>query len=348
MDKAIISHAVEAARCAYALFQGVHGYNLSMSEHKEQRYTIDDACGGLRYDQALARSVPDFSRNQLKKMLLEGQLTINGKQPGPRDKAMGGELVVIQMPENVVDSDAADSSVKLNLVYEDDHIAVFNKQTDMVMHPGAGNPSGTVMNGLLHLYADAASLPRAGIVHRLDKDTTGLFVVARSALAHRSLVDQLQERTVSREYDAVAWGTPVAGATIDAPIGRHGVDRKRMAVRPGGREAITHYRVEERFISHSWLRVKLETGRTHQIRVHLSERRMPLVGDSVYGGRLRIPKGASEGLQAALREFPRQALHARALSLIHPATGEECSWECPLPDDFEKLLAALRQHTAEA
>lgn len=319
-----------------------------MSELKEQKYIIDDACGGLRYDQALARSVPDFSRSQLKKMLLDGQLTINGKQPGPRDKAMGGERVIIQMPENVVDSHEPDAAVELDLLYEDEHIAVFNKQTDMVMHPGAGNPNGTIMNGLLHRYADAAALPRAGIVHRLDKDTTGLFVVARSALAHRSLVEQLQERTVSREYDAVVWGTPVAGATIDMPIGRHGVDRKRMTVRPGGREAITHYRVEERFISHSWLRVKLETGRTHQIRVHLSEQKMPIVGDTVYGGRLRVPKGASEQLLGALRGFPRQALHARCLSLIHPATGEECSWESPLPDDIQRLLAALRQHTLDA
>lgn len=315
-----------------------------MSEYKEQQYTIDDTCGGLRYDQALARSVPDFSRSQLKKMLIDGQLTIDGQRPGPRDKAMGGEVVLIQVPDNVVDSHEPDASVELHALYEDEHIAVFNKQTDLVMHPGAGNPTGTVMNGLLHRYPDAAALPRGGIVHRLDKDTTGLFVVARSALAHRSLVEQLQERTVSREYDAVVWGTPVAGATIDAPIGRHGVDRKRMAVRPGGREAITHYRVEERFMSHSWLRVKLETGRTHQIRVHMSEQRMPLVGDSVYGGRLRIPKGASEELQAALREFPRQALHARSLSLIHPASGEICQWESPLPDDLVDLLAALRLH----
>ncbi|MGB0866138.1 MAG: 23S rRNA pseudouridine(1911/1915/1917) synthase RluD [Granulosicoccaceae bacterium] len=319
-----------------------------MRESNEQKYTIDDSCGGLRYDQALARSVPDFSRSQLKKMLLDGQLSIDGKQPGPRDKAMGGELVIIQMPENVVDQHEADATVELHVLYEDEHIAVFNKQAEMVMHPAAGNPTGTVLNGLLHRYPDAANLPRAGIVHRLDKDTTGLFVVARSDLAHRSLVDQLQERTVSREYDAVAWGTPVAGATIDAPIGRHGVDRKRMAVRPGGREAITHYRVEERFISHSWLRVKLETGRTHQIRVHLSEQKMPLVGDTVYGGRLRIPKGASDELQKTLREFPRQALHARRLSLIHPATGETCSWESPLPDDMQALLAALRQHTCDA
>ncbi len=319
-----------------------------MSEKNVQQFTIDDACGGLRYDQALARSVPDFSRSQLKKMLLDGQLTIDGEKPGPREKARGGELVIVQMPENVVDKHEPDASVVLDPLYEDDHIAVFNKQAELVMHPAVGNHTGTVMNGLLHRYADAAALPRGGIVHRLDKDTTGLFVVARSAIAHRSLVDQLQERTVSREYDAVAWGTPVAGATIDAPIGRHGVDRKRMAVRPGGREAITHYRVQERFISHSWLRVKLETGRTHQIRVHLSEQKMPLVGDAVYGGRLRIPKGASEDLQVVLRGFSRQALHARSLSLIHPATGEQCSWECPLPDDMLALLSALRQHNKDA
>jgi len=319
-----------------------------MSEKQIQTYTIDDACGGQRYDMALARSVPDFSRSQLKKMLLDGQLTIDGKQPGPRDKAMGGETIEITMPDNVLDDHQPDPSVVLDALYEDDHIAVFNKSTDMVMHPGAGNPSGTILNGLLARYPDAAALPRAGIVHRLDKDTTGLFVVARSQLAHRVLVEQLQERTVSREYDAVCWGTPVAGATIDAPIGRHSTDRKRMAVRPGGREAITHYRVEERFVSHSWLRVKLETGRTHQIRVHMSEQKMPLIGDVTYGGRLRVPKGASEDLMAALREFPRQALHARRLSLIHPESGEECSWESPLPDDMLALLAALRQHTQDA
>lgn len=315
-----------------------------MNDQNLKQYTIDDACGGLRFDQALARSVPDFSRSQLKRMLLEGQLSIDGQRPGPRDKAMGGELVVIQMPENVVEDHGPDDSVELDVIYEDEHIAVFNKQANLVMHPAAGNPTGTVMNGLLHRYPDAAALPRAGIVHRLDKDTTGLFVVARSALAHRSLVEQLQQRKVSRQYDAVVWGTPVAGATIDAPIGRHGVDRKRMAVRPGGREAVTHYRVQERFVSHSWLRVKLETGRTHQIRVHLSEHKMPLVGDSVYGGRLRMPKGATECLQNELRDFERQALHAHELSLVHPASGEICSWQSAVPQDIQQLLVALRHH----
>lgn len=319
-----------------------------MCDTRQQQYTIDDACGGLRYDQALARSVPDFSRSQLKKMLLDGQLTIDGGRPGPRDKARGGEQVLITVPEVLDERHQGDPEVELEPLFEDEHIAVFNKRADLVMHPAAGNPTGTVLNGLLHRYPDAARLPRAGIVHRLDKDTTGLFVVARSDLAHRSLVAQLQERSVSREYDAVAWGTPVAGATIDAPIGRHGTDRKRMAVRPGGREAVTHYRVEERFLAHSWLRVKLETGRTHQIRVHLSEQKMPLVGDPVYGGRLRIPKGADEDLQAALRGFSRQALHARRLSLIHPASGESCSWEGELPADMLALLAALRRHASSA
>jgi len=211
------------------------------------------------------------------------------------------------------------------------------------VHPAAGHADGTLLNALLHHVPDLINVPRAGIVHRLDKDTTGLMVVAKTLQAQTRLVEQLQARSVSRIYEAIVIGVIITGGTVDAPIGRHGQQRQRMAVVEGGKPAVSHYRVLERFRSHTHVRVKLETGRTHQIRVHMTHLGYPLVGDPLYAGRFRIPPAANPTLVQTLREFPRQALHARFLELDHPVTGQRMKWESPLPDDFVWLLTLLQQ-----
>ena len=245
-----------------------------------------------------------------------------------------------------VQTDFAAEDIPLDIVYEDDDILVLNKPADLVVHPAAGNWSGTLVNALLHYKPTLEMLPRAGIVHRLDKDTTGLMVVAKTLIAHTSLVEQLQARDVSREYLALVHGNVVAGSTIEANIGRHPVDRKRQAVTEGGKEAVTHYRIEERFPHHTLLRVALETGRTHQIRVHLSWKHMPIVGDQVYGGRPRVPAGASESVRQAVQQFPRQALHATRLGLHHPVSGDYLQWQVAIPADMAALLDILRAEIA--
>jgi 23S rRNA pseudouridine1911/1915/1917 synthase len=253
---------------------------------------------------------------------------------------LGGETLTINAhlePEG--DWQAED--IPLHIIFEDDHILVINKTANFVVHPAAGNRSGTVLNALLHHCPSLQSVPRAGIVHRLDKDTTGLMVVAKTLQAHTDLVLQLQARTVRREYEAVTVGCVIAGGTVDQPIGRHPHQRTKMAVITDGKEARTHYRVLKRFDSHSHLRVKLETGRTHQIRVHMAHIKHPIVGDDTYAGRLRIHKGTSIELQECLRQFGRQALHARELALVHPATGKEVGWTTDLPEDMQNLLEAL-------
>jgi 23S rRNA pseudouridine1911/1915/1917 synthase len=237
--------------------------------------------------------------------------------------------------------------ISLDIVYEDEHLLVINKPAGLVVHPAAGHADGTLVNALLNHAPEVENLPRAGIVHRLDKDTSGIMVVARSLIAHTSLVDQLQTRTMGREYEAVVVGSLTGGATVDAPIGRHPQDRKRMAVVSSGKPAVTHYRLLERFAAHTHIQCKLESGRTHQIRVHMTHVRHPLVGDPVYGGRLRLPKGTTEELRQALAAFSRQALHARRLTLEHPETGETLSWEVPLPEDMVQLIEALRKHARE-
>ncbi|MCB1735654.1 MAG: 23S rRNA pseudouridine(1911/1915/1917) synthase RluD [Gammaproteobacteria bacterium] len=296
---------------------------------------------GLRLDQVLVELFPGFSRSRLQTWLKDGAILIDGAPRKPRDKMRGGEQVILIEPAPEPDPMQA-QPLPLNIVYEDDTLLVIDKPAGLVVHPAAGNHDGTLMNGLLHHAPELAGIPRAGIVHRLDKETSGLLVVARTLSAHKDLVDQLQARTVSREYLAVVNGHLVAGGTIDEPMDRHPVDRKRMAVRHNGREAITHYRVEERFRAHTALRVKLETGRTHQIRVHMAYLKHPLIGDPTYGGRLRIPPDSDADFVEVLRRFPRQALHALALGLIHPDTGEECRWESPIPDDIQALMQALR------
>lgn len=296
-----------------------------MSDASQLKATIPDALAGRRLDQALAEIFSDYSRSRLKQWLEEGHVLVDGKQLRPKDKIWGGEEVLL----NVVIEPQREyiaQEIPLDIVYEDEHLLVVNKPAGLVVHPGSGNPDGTMLNALLHHAPELANIPRAGIVHRIDKETTGLLVVAKTLPAQTALVEQLQDRAFEREYDAVAVGVMTAGGRIEAPIGRHSVDRTRMAVTHSGKEAVTHYRVEERFRGHTHIKVKLETGRTHQIRVHMAYRDYPLVGDPVYGGRLKFPKGGSEELRQALRGFKRQALHASRLGLIHPATGDYMEW----------------------
>lgn len=310
-----------------------------MSE--DLRYaTVPDELAGSRLDQALARMFPDYSRSRLKQWILDGAVWVDGEILRPRDTVTGGESVTVQPTDEPVIS-ARPEPVEFDVAYEDDDLIVVNKPAGLVVHPGAGNPHGTLMNGLLHHRPGLAALPRAGIIHRLDKETSGLMLVARTLAAHTRLVRQLADREISREYEAVCVGVLTAGGTVDRPLARHPVDRKRMAVRDDGKPAVTHYRVIERFRAHTHVRVTLETGRTHQIRVHFAWLRHPLVGDPVYGGRLAIPAGASPGLETALRRFRRQALCATRLEFAHPTTGAPVAVEVPPADDFRALIAEL-------
>jgi 23S rRNA pseudouridine1911/1915/1917 synthase len=297
---------------------------------------------GQRLDQALTALFPDYSRSRLQQWINGGRVTLNGNPCRPKDKVFGGERIELNAePERVVDDRPQD--IPLDIRFEDEALLVINKPVGLVIHPAPGNPDGTLMNALLHHDPSLVQLPRAGIVHRLDKETSGLLVVARTPAAHKSLVEQLQARSIHREYRALVNGVMTAGGTVDQPIGRHPVHRTRMAVNRSGKPAVTHYRVLERFRAHSYLQVTLETGRTHQIRVHMAFIRYPLVGDPVYGGRLKIPSGISQQLQERLRNFRRQALHARKLGLAHPLTGEWLEWEAELPEDMQELLDALRE-----
>jgi len=306
---------------------------------------VDDVAGD-RLDQALASVLPDLSRSQVQRWIDDGRVQLGGKIPSQRLRLQGREQITLEFaPVTHTESEA--QPIPLEIVYRDEQILVINKPAGLVVHPGAGNPDQTLVNGLLHLDPSLAELPRAGIVHRLDKDTSGLLVVARTESVRLNLVDQLSERSVTREYLALVNGRLIAGGTVDAPIGRSAGDRRRMTVTPGGKPAITHYRVEERFRSHTLLRVSLETGRTHQIRVHLAHVRHPIVGDPVYGGRAYNPKGASTELLDALRQFHRQALHATRLGLDHPTTGERLEWERPMPGDMLHLVEVMRRDAAE-
>ena len=306
----------------------------------ELSLTIPEEHAGQRLDQALAALLPDYSRSRLKAWIESGAVRVDGAALRPRDKVFGGEAVLIkaQLPE---ESRAAPQAIPLVMVHEDKHVFVVDKPAGLVVHPGAGNPDQTLQNALLALDPKLAVLPRAGIVHRLDKDTSGLLIVARTLPAHTALVRMIGDRDVHREYEAICRGVMTAGGTVDAPIDRHPTDRVRMAVRDGGREAVTHYRVIKRFRAHTHVRVQLETGRTHQIRVHLAHAGFPIVGDKVYGGRLTLPKGVSETLRQALRDFPRQALHAARLQFDHPVTGKPIECVSPLPADMRGLLDLL-------
>lgn len=309
--------------------------------------TTDTQHYGLRLDQVLADLFPEYSRSKLKEWILEGCVTINGEVcQVARQKMFGDELVEVNATVAVqITSEAQD--IELNIVYEDDSILIINKPADLVVHPGAGNHDGTILNALLSHVPNIDKVPRAGIVHRLDKDTTGLMVVAKTLPAQTHLVAQLQERTMSREYEALVTGTMIAGGIVDEPIGRHQTKRTHMAVRELGKPAVTHYRVIEKFRAHTHLRLKLETGRTHQIRVHMAHIKHAIVGDPVYGGRNRLPKGATERCIEVLKQFRRQALHAAQLSLFHPETEEWMTFQAPLPQDMVNLVDVIRQDTQQ-
>ena len=316
-----------------------------MAEIIQHRDTVPESCLGKRFDQTLAEMFPDYSRSRLKEWILAGHVTVNDIVVDvPREKMFGGELIAINTEvEAEVRFKAQD--LPLNIVYEDDDILVINKPAGFVVHPGAGNPDGTVLNALLHHCPQLDVVPRAGIVHRLDKDTTGLMVVAKTIAAQTNLVESLQAREITREYEAIANGIMTAGGLVDEPIGRHATKRTHMAVTFSGRPSVTHYRVMEKFRLHTRLRLRLETGRTHQIRVHMAHITHPLVGDPVYGGRPRPPKNASEELRDMLRQFKRQALHAAMLSLYHPITGVQMTWHADVPEDKVALADILRTDT---
>lgn len=312
-----------------------------MSETIQLEGKIPEALAGRRFDQALAELFPEYSRSRLQLWVKQGKVLLNQRPAVAKYRVVGGEQVtIVAEPEAQTEVQAQD--IPLDIQYEDEHVLVLNKPAGLVVHPATGNRDGTLQNALLHYDPQLAVLPRSGIVHRLDKDTSGLMMVARSLAAHKSLVEQLQARTVHRTYLALVQRALTAGGTVAAPLGRHPRDRLRMAVVESGKPAISHYRVLERFPAHTLVQVSLETGRTHQIRVHMAYIHCPLVGDPLYGGRLRIPRAASPALRDALGGFRRQALHASRLEFNHPASGEAVSWELGIPEDFSQLLEVLR------
>ena len=301
---------------------------------------VPETSANQRLDLVAAQMFPEYSRARLQTWIKDGKFTVNGAVGRPRDTVYAGDELhvdVVLQPEREWEAQA----MPLDIVGEDEHLRIRNKAADVGVHPAAGHRDGTLLNGLLSHAPSLQEVPRAGIVHRLDKDTTGLMMVAKTLASHTFLVEQLRAREVKREYEAIAQGVLTGGGTVDAPLGRHPVNRKRRAVIEGGQEAVTHYRVLQRYRSHTHIDVRLETGRTHQIRAHLAHINIPLVGDPLYSGRLQLPAGCSPSLAEALRGFKRQALHARRLTLQHPESGETVSWEAPLPADFESLISAL-------
>ena len=315
---------------------------------------IPDTYPTLRLDQALAKLFPDYSRSYLSGWIRAGYVLVDKKNIRQSDKVHAGQLLEVLGLEHPASADNTDpqagkgsfiaQAIPLEIIYEDASLLIINKPAGLIVHPGAGNPNNTLVNALVYYAPELASLPRAGVVHRLDKDTTGLLVVARTLIAHTHLVRELQARTIKREYEAIVSGVLISGATIEAPITRHPRQRTRMHVNlTSGRPATTHYRIIERFQHHTLIKVVLETGRTHQIRVHMTYIHHPVLGDPVYGGRLQLQSNLSEELKDFLRNFKRQALHARRLTLQHPESGEICTWEAPRPQDLEDLLGLLRK-----
>ena len=312
-----------------------------MSEQIQHSITVPEELGNTRFDQIAANLFPDFSRARLQTWIKDGQLLVDGEQRKPKEKLVGGETLTLDVVLQA-EGEWLPEAMDIPIVYEDEHIIIINKPMNLVVHPAAGNLTGTLLNGLLHHCPELQNIPRAGIVHRLDKDTTGLMVVTKTLQAQNHIVEQLQSREMGREYEAVVQGTLTGGGTVKEPIARHAKDRTKMTVHPTGKDAITHYRILEHFPNHTHVRVKLETGRTHQIRVHMAHIQHPLVGDGTYGGRVRLPKGVSHELREVLRQFPRQALHAKRLELHHPETDELMHWEVDLPEDFVALLDELK------
>ncbi len=302
--------------------------------------TVPRDLAGKRVDQTLAALCPEYSRTALQKWLREGRVLLDDEVPRQRDRVIGGEEVEIAVPEGPA-MDWQPQPIALDFRYQDEHLLVVNKPPGLVVHPGAGNLEGTLLNALLYFDESLARLPRAGIVHRLDKDTSGLMVVARSETARTALIRQLAERSLVRDYLALVCGAVISGGTVDEPIGRDRHDRLRMTVTDSGKPAVTHYRIARRFRAHTLLRVQLDTGRTHQIRVHMKHLGFPLLGDPVYAGRLRVPSNAGARLRKQLQAFRRQALHASGLTCIHPVSGESLRWEQPPPADMMEMIEAL-------
>lgn len=317
---------------------------VSLYEHMSEarQKTVPPELSGQRLDQALARMFPEYSRSRLKSWLLEGFITVDARAMRPRDAVSGGETVLLQ-PQREVALESEPEALDLDIVFEDEACLVVNKPAGLVVHPGAGNLRGTIMNGLLHHVPELDRVPRAGIIHRLDKDTSGLILVGKTLEAHTALTRALAQRQIERHYLAVCSGVLTGGGTVDEPIGRHPVDRLKMSVQARGKPAVTHYRVIRRFRAHTYVSVRLETGRTHQIRVHFAHLRHPLAGDRTYGGRLAIPAGATDRLRDTLQRFRRQALHAERLQFAHPLSGEMVDVKAAPPEDFAELLAALEE-----
>jgi 23S rRNA pseudouridine1911/1915/1917 synthase len=308
---------------------------------------VPDEAAGRRFDAVLAELFPDYSRSRLSAWIKSGDARLDGETARPRDPVRGGETVTVTAVLEV-QTHSEPEDIALDVLYEDEHVIVINKPAGLVVHPGAGNPAGTLVNALLHRDPSLANLPRAGIVHRLDKDTSGVMVVARTLPAHTALIEQLSGRQVHRQYLAVVVGALVSGGTANAPIDRHPRDRIRMAVRDDGKDAVTHFRLRERFRAHTLLECRLETGRTHQIRVHMAHLKHPIVGDPLYGGPLKLPKGATPELVEALRGFRRQALHAETLEFAHPVTGEPIRCSAPMPADMQALVKVLHDDSKAA
>jgi len=312
---------------------------------------IPESSGGQRLDLALSHLFSQFSRSRIQNWIKSGQLTVDGAVWRGRDKVQGGEAIALEY-EETPEVEWQAEAMPLTLLHEDPHLLVVDKPVGMVVHPASGHQNGTLCNALLHHVKGARLLPRAGIIHRLDKDTSGLLVVAKTDEAYQALVNMMQQRDIKREYLAIVSGQIIAGGTVDEAIGRHPVDRKKQAVIPdglsGGKHAVTHYRVAERYPAHTLLNVELETGRTHQIRVHMAHIHHPIVGDQTYGGRLRFPKASSDELKAYLRAFKRQALHARRLSFIHPVSNEPMQFESEIPEDIGHLTTILQSETEAA
>ena len=307
---------------------------------------IPERMAGNRLDASLSEMLPDFSRSKITAWIKSGDALINQKIFKPKDKSTGNEIVFLTLNQKQ-NNDWVAEKIPLNVVFEDEDIIVINKQFGLVTHPGAGNWSGTLANALLYYDSALSTLDRAGIVHRLDKNTSGLMVIARNEKSQKYLVEQLQNHSVYREYSAIVYGHMIAGGSVDEPIGRDPRDRVKQAVLMSGKDAITHYRAVDRFKSHTHVKAILETGRTHQIRVHLSHVGHSLIGDPMYGGRVRFPKKASEELKDALLNFKRQALHSKKLTLTHPISGEIMSWKAPLPVDMIELLEVLKKFDSQ-
>ena len=325
---------------------------MTVDPDKPEKFSLEASVPhemtGMRLDQVAARQFPAYSRGRIQQWIRNGKLQVDGKAARSKDKLLGGEILSLEAEGEVQEQWQAEA-IPLDIRYEDEHLLIINKPVGLVVHPAAGNRSGTLLNALLHHAPKLEQVPRAGIVHRLDKDTSGLMVVAKTPESHAFLVDQLQHREMSREYQAVVTGVVTAGGKIDLPLGRHPTQRTRRAVvrGSGGKPAVTHFRVLQKFRSHTLVQLKLDTGRTHQIRVHMAHLGFPLVGDQSYGGRLKLPKAIGPEMRAFLQQYKRQALHAFRLGLTHPDSLEYMEWESELPEDMVALLQVLERDEAQ-